>query len=383
MEKLAHPLCVLLRSAVTAQPLTDAQRAYVGPHPATELLALARAHDVAHLLAVALALNELEGAAELRRERMVAAYRCEQLTYVLDEVSLALEDAHIPHIPLKGAVMRRYYREPWLRTGSDVDILIHESDLPQALNCLCDCGYVNHGRGTHDVTLLSPSGYHLELHYDLIEDGRVKRSASLLQDCWAHATACEGYVYRQALSDAMFYLHHMAHMAKHFEAGGCGVRPFVDLWLLDRSASADTAAARDALLVQADLLTFAEAARALCRVWFDLAPHTPRSYQMQAFVLQGGMYGSRGNFILLQRRQPGDHRRYVLSRLFLPYETMKYEYPVLQKHPWLLPLMHVRRWFSRVLHGRLGHAVQEVKLARRIDATQAARVQKFLDDIGL
>ena len=41
----------------------------------------------------------------------------------------ALEKAQIPFVPLKGSVIRKYYPEAWMRTSSDIDVLVHKEDV--------------------------------------------------------------------------------------------------------------------------------------------------------------------------------------------------------------------------------------------------------------
>ena len=184
-----------------------------------------------------------------------------------EEICEALEQAKIPYLPLKGSVLRALYPKGWMRTSCDIDILVREADLERAVTVLCETlEYEKKGLGSHDVSLFSPANIHLELHYDLVEDARANNCAALLSHIWEYAhPKAEGSA-EHVLSDEMFYFYHIAHMAKHFEIGGCGLRPFLDLWLLDH-IEADKAR-RDALLEQGKLLQFAEICRrlsALCR----------------------------------------------------------------------------------------------------------------------
>ena len=69
---------------------------------------------------------------------------------------------------------------------------------------------------------------------------------------------CENSKFRYEMTDEFFYFYHIAHMAKHFENGGCGIRPFVDLVVLDRMDS-ENFSKRDELLKSGGLLQFARA----------------------------------------------------------------------------------------------------------------------------
>ena len=104
------------------------------------LYRLSKDHDLAHLVGNALIKNSLisndEIRAEFQKQIMLAVYRQERLDGELNRLRRVLNAAEIRFIPLKGAVLRRYYPEPWMRTSCDIDILVHESDLERTLAVL-------------------------------------------------------------------------------------------------------------------------------------------------------------------------------------------------------------------------------------------------------
>ena len=55
------------------------------------------------------------------------------------------------------------------------------------------------------------------------------------------------------------YFYHIAHMAKHLQQGGCGIRTFIDLWILDNLPTIDTLKRND-LLKSGGLLQFSQSA---------------------------------------------------------------------------------------------------------------------------
>ena len=192
-----------------------------------------------------------------------------------------------------------------MRTSCDVDILVPVQDLERAISGLQkELGYTLKERSTHDVVLDSPSGIHMELHYDLVEEGRANNAIQVLSTVWQDARPCRGRQFFHEMSDAFFYFYHIAHMAKHFENGGCGIRPFLDLWILDRMEGADHEK-RNALLKKSGLKQFADICRKLSRVWFGQEQADDLSLQLQAFLLHGGAYGTVDNRVALQQKKQG------------------------------------------------------------------------------
>ena len=377
-------LFTLLRSAVCGEPLREQQKADLSDERLLELIELARKHDLLHLVAFGLQKNALIGADhDLRREIFAAAMRCEQLQHELKRLCGVLEGAEIPFMPLKGSVIRKYYPESWMRTSCDIDVLVRAEDVERASALLVEkCGYTRGGKGSHDITLFTKSGRHVELHYDLVEEGIAVGSADVLRSVWDTATVRKGYNYWYEMPDEVFYFYHIAHMAKHFENGGCGVRPFIDLWILDHLEGIDESK-RDLLLEEGGLLTFAEVCRKLSRVWLGGEEADSICDKMQAYLLYGGVYGATENRIAVGQQKKGGALRFALSRIFLPYDVIKFHYPVLQKHKWLLPAMQVRRWGKLAFRGGLGRGMKELQYNHTLDKERSDGVAQMLRDIGL
>jgi hypothetical protein len=231
--------------------------------------------------------------------------------------------------------------------------------------------------------MFSPSGVHVELHFTLIEDQRANRSSEILSDVWSYANVAQGSEYRYEMSDEMFYFYHIAHMAKHMEIGGCGIKPFVDTWILEHRMPHDSVA-RDELLSQGELLVFANACRALTAVWFSGGEHTEITKGLEDFVLRGGVYGSVDNRVAAQQGKQSGRIAYMLSRIIMPYDTLKHQYPVLLKHKWLLPACQVRRWFRLVFKaGRLKSSVSELKRSASISEKDVSDTTRLFKSIGL
>lgn len=374
----------LLRSAVCGDALSDESKARYNAALLPQMASIAKQHDILNLLALGLKNNGLldEASAKLENEIFKAVYRYQQINHACATVCAALEEAKLPFLPLKGTVLRQYYPEPWMRTSCDMDVLVKEADLEAAMACLTEHGFTFDHKDSHDVSFYSPNGAHIELHYSLIEQGLANDAASVLQRVWDMATLQEGTGYHYEMPDELFYFYHIAHMAKHFENGGCGIRPFIDLWILHHRIPFDPAK-RQALLERGGLATFAKQAALVTEVWLENATHTEVTKEIERYILRGGVYGTRENSVAVQQQKRGGKLRYALSRIFLPYRSLKFQYPVLQKHRWLLPFMEVRRWFTLVFGGKLKSSVHELQCNSQISKEEQAQTAQFLSQIGL
>lgn len=377
-------LMQLLKSEVCGIPLSAPLA--LSEQELTALYRLARRHDLAHIVGEALqklgALPEGSVGEALQKQRMLAVYRRAGLDHELSKASALLEEGEIPFIPLKGAVLAALYPAPHLRTSCDIDILVHQADLARAQALLTENGFTFDKKGSHDVSLYSKGGVHLELHYTLIESKMAATMEKPLLRVWQYARPADGARFRHVLTDGMLYYYHVAHMAKHYVEGGCGIRPFLDLWLLCHQKTAD-ADMRKALLAEGGLLTFERAARALTEVWLGDAAHDDLTLRIEQYLLGGGVYGTRQNRVALQQSKKGGKAAYALSRIFLPYEQLKFHYPTLEKHKWLLPVCQVRRWGKLLFHGGVGRSAGELKDTFSLSPEQQKEAAQMLRDLGL
>ena len=246
-------LFALLRHQICAEAVTEEVKQAMTPELLEKVYKLADAHDLAHLAGQSLSqlglLGEDEVSQKFKKKAMQAAYRYVQVNFEYEQACVAFEQAKIPFIPLKGSVLRVYYPEPWMRTSSDIDILVKPEDLETAAAMLVEkLGYQAGKKDEHDIPMRSKTGFLLELHYDTMEERHAKgKRYKMLERIWDYAAPREEGSCHYYLADDMFYFFHIAHMAKHFEMGGCGIRTFLDIWILNHRMEFDPAA-RNALL---------------------------------------------------------------------------------------------------------------------------------------
>ena len=294
-----------------------------------------------------------------------------------------LESAQIPFIPLKGSVLRAYYPEAWMRTSCDIDIFVDKKNLDIAIAVLKKkLQYSEHEHCAHDVSMFSKNGIHIELHYELIEDERVNGVSSILSRVWDYSHPADGYAYRYEMEDEMFYFYHIAHMAKHFEIGGCGVRPFLDIWILNHRVEHDSFK-RDELLKQGDLLTFANASKQLSEVWFGEAIHTELTLHMEDYLIDAGVYGNSANRIAVTHAKKGSKLQYFLSRIWIPYDKLKYVYPSLENHRIFTFFYQIRRWcrvFSKKERLKLSN---EMRITADQSTDKTSQTANLFNELGI
>lgn len=344
-----------------------------------ELFALSAKHDVAHLVGVVaekLPSEEQTAFQVFSREQMKAMFRYEKMQREMDKIFSLFEACAIPYIPLKGAVIRPLYHEPWHRTSCDIDILVPADRLDEAISVLQEkLQYERRGGFRHDVSMWSPKGVHFELHFD-IDEIYVTR-----EQFWEDARLEPGG-YCHHLSNEMLITAHIAHMAKHFLNGGCGLRPFLDLWFMREKLSYDPSKLEQ-LLQDSGLQTFYARVNGLLEAWFHDAKTDAFLQQMEEYILPGGVYGNKKNGIAVTRTQGYSSAKYLLRRFFPPLHSLEYQYPVLNRHPWLLPWCWIRRAVRLVLNGKARGIGAIYRINRAISADDLNNTDHLLRGLGL
>ena len=376
----------LLRSEICGAELDKSIAPMCTEQMLQDVYAHARLHDLTHIAGQALSKLELpasETLTKLKSSALQAVYRYVRINHALLQACQVLEEEKIPFIPLKGSVLRDYYPEPWMRTSCDIDILVKEEMLEPAAQALSKkLGYKAGPVTDHDMTLTA-SGVYLELHYDTIQERyEVNGCRSVLAGIWEDAREKAPGSCQLQLSDEMFYFYHMAHMVKHFEVGGCGVRAYLDIWIMNHRMEFDRKK-RQKLLETGGLLKFAKASEEVAEYWFSNAPADDMTLAISKYILKASLYGDNENRAALgQARMGGKVKYLLLRRVFMPYDYLKAEYPILKKHKWLTPVYQVVRWLRMLFSGRLGTTLRELKANAVLKETQeysAADIVKYLD----
>ena len=345
---------------------------------------LAIKHDIASIVAYALEKNGLftdgEYSLKFQDEMFFAAGRVTLLDYFYKDVYKCLESADVAFVPLKGAIVRKYYPHDFFRTSGDIDLLVKEEDFDKACKALTDGLKLKVSyRSSHDLALTRSQFETVEIHYSLIEKDRANNAGGELTKAWDNAYPLCGCEY--AFTNEFFKFYQVAHMLKHFEESGCGIRFFLDLYFL-RAMPVDGEKFKK-MLSDHGLLKFYENCEKLVDLWFLGGEEDELIMRMNAFIVYSGLYGNVENFVAIGKKKKGGGFKYVLSRAFLPYDKLKEFFPALEGRKWLLPFYQIKRWFLMIFGGRLKNKVAELKQTRADDGDMGERIDKLFKDLGI
>lgn len=372
----------ILRSELTETELDPLIQQQITPEIVRSLYILSKRHDLAHIISSALYKYNLHIGSELLakfdKEEMVAIYRNEQIKYAYTQICEILEEAKIPYVPLKGAVLRAYYPEDYMRTSCDIDILIQEQNLKPAVDILIRNNYTCEKRNYHDVSLFSPEQVHLELHFSIKEN--MPKLDTVLKNAWNYASLVKGSCYK--FSNEFFAYHMIAHVSYHFLAGGCGIRSLMDIWVMTHKMGITYSSAKE-LLEKGGIYQFAIKISNLSEICFSGKSSDEFSDMLLDYIFCGGVYGSLENKVAVKKTEIKRGIGYVVNRLFLPYNAMKNIFPVLKKFPVLLPFCWGIRFFKMVFGGKIKKSVLELQVVNSMKAGQIETIQMMKEQLGL
>lgn len=348
------------------------------------ILRVSKRHDLRHMTGWALKQLSVplpEPAVQsVDADIFAATSRYAGLKHDITGICGLLENAQIDHLPLKGAVVRDLYPQKWMRTSSDIDILIRKADLSRATDILLENGYRKTGNNYHDIAFLSPGGNRLELHFNIRED--MPDMDAVLDTVWEHTVAVSGTRYRYEMTREFLVFHTVAHMAYHFVHGGCGIRPFLDLFLIRQKLPGDEAQIAQ-LLARAGLTDFYSGALALIGVWFEDAPHTELTRCMEEYILYGGVFGNPDNEAVVRQGQAKSKLHLYIRRIFPPLSHMRKKYPILQSVPILLPVFWLRRIAESLLPENRARNAREWQVVRETEPAAAAEFANMMRSLNL
>lgn len=297
--------------------------------------------------------------------------------YAVEHICKCFEAAQIPYVLLKGATLRELYPEQWMRTSSDIDVLIHEEDIDTAAVALeKHTDFRKCERHYHDV-LFKNEKICLELHFSIMET--MEKADPLLKRVWEYCERTEG-AWRYAMRPAFQVFHTTAHMAYHLTHGGLGIRPYLDLWLLRHRTAFDAEEAA-ALCESAGLGTFYEAACRLADAWLSDGEQTALTCSLENLCFDGGVFGNSQNAAALGIRGRGK-LGFLLHRLFPPRSTMEEQYPAVKKHLLLLPFYYVRRLLEGLVKKRKS-SVDQLRRVRRAKLDEIRSMDELMQRLEL
>lgn len=337
MEQEKKLLMQALRSAVTehtAQVPSDVDW--------KEFLRFVKIHNVEALVCSGLKGQQLpeDVRASLQAAYHHAIFRDAQLEHIKNRLQTLLTEAQVPHIFLKGAVLKHHYPIPALRTMTDLDILVYTRDYKKIDQVAQNLGGTRFAGDGNHRNFLFPGNVKVEFHPNLLH--HATPVATAVNPGWQYARQDSAGTAK--LTEEGFYLSILCHMAEHFVTSGIGVRFVLDVWVFHnlRGQPVDRSFV-EAELKRFGLLEFVQNIEQLSRVWFDGEPTTPEMEELGEYILTSGIHGTQSREMLNALSMSGGRAGALWKKAFYPRQELEDRYPWAKGRSWLLPAAWVAR----------------------------------------
>ena len=105
--------------------------------------------------------------------------------------------------------------------------------------------------------------------------------------------------------------------------------------------------------------------------------------KVRKMLITSGAYGTTSNRVSVQQVKRGGKIRYALSRIWLPYDSLKFHYPSLEGKRFLLPFYEIRRWCKLIFRGGARRGINEMHLNATATKEAQSRTAQMLSELGL
>ena len=275
----------------------------------------------------------------------------------ISELTDDFEKNAIPHMILKGYVVKNLYPYTNMRSMCDVDILVGKK-IQSACEVMLSHGFEKKSsENLHDSFSKKPSTT-VELHKSLFDEELTKLNG-YFKVGFERAKIADGFKYRCELSDEDFYIFLISHFYKHFARCGTGIRSVLDIYLfLSEYSDKLDFNYIDSELKKIGLDSFNKKISSLSFEWFG-SDGNIKPDPIGEYIISSGTYGKTVNLELnrfLNNNGDGSYYaskiRYVFKTLFPNRAYMSARYPVLNKFPVFLPLYWIIRGISTLFNRR-------------------------------
>ena len=279
------------------------------------------------------------------------------LLYISKDISDRFANASIPAVLIKGITAASYYPQPLYRKSGDIDILVSESRLDDAVKVCDEIGYsVKEIQRAHHHVVMGKSGSpDIELHTMISEpfddkrvNGLLKKQVSGLFEDFEDEKKCFQNkdilgINFTMLSDAYMAYELLLHMLQHYLRSGFGIRLLCDWVELWNSKECESAASEYLELVkECGIKGFSDMITCVCIKYLGLDKHAASllnintkfiDYELEIFYnefMNAGEFGktSKDRMVSLRGNRPADYIREFHHQMKLNFPKESRYFPI-------------------------------------------------------
>ncbi|MBQ6935473.1 MAG: nucleotidyltransferase family protein [Clostridia bacterium] len=350
----------------------------------SRILKLAYAHRISGMVAYCAEKYDLgkEIKEKFNQELFKTAARHTAQEREVQELSKCFDNEKIEHCFLKGLKISSLYDVPEMRFMLDIDIYVNPEKFQDAIKVMEDRGYKKISVDEKDCSLSKKPFLNVDLHRELKYDFDL--GYDFYKDVYERLISKENS-YEKSMTKEELYVYLLSHTAHHFATAGTGIKSVIDhYYIMKNLVPQCDENILYKYLKESGLEDFNKKFSKLTKVWFMGEESDEVTEQMADYVILSGAYGTDINYYVngvLRMGMSENKNEYFIKRLFPPYETMCYRYPVLKKSKILLPAF----WGLRILSSvtQANRIKNEANGISSVDEINKNKQEEFLKNVGL
>lgn len=307
--------------------------------------------------------------------------------YFLKKIETVFNNNDIDYMLLKGSSIKKYYPASEFRLMGDIDILIKEAQYKIIKPLFLEMGLVERIESDHELIWTHKSGLVVELHKRLIPSYNDDYYSYYINS-WERAVYRNNHSFSMSKEDEYIYI--FTHLTKHYRDGGIGLRHLIDVWYFALKHSLLNKTYINKELDKLGLLQFHNNIIDTIDVWFNGKEANELTDYITKRIIESGNFGlkeyhniANAARISASSDSASSAKSKAFFRLvFLPMEDMKKKFPILEKLPFLLPIMWVIRWINAIFNKKNSIAHETNRLSYMNDQVVDAYNQE-LEKVGL
>lgn len=264
------------------------------------------------------------------------------------------EKTGIWYLPLKGILFKDIYPKQSYREMIDNDILCDGSKMTQIREIMESRGYTCtlYAKSNHDVYSKPPT-VEFEIHKSLFPDDDKNVYYNYYNDIKPRLIKDSGNSFGYHMTDEDFYIFVLAHIKKHYDLSGTGLRSLLDVYVLNKkyrvSLNRDYI---DSELEKLNMIQFEFFISELSQKVFTNQPLSESEQKQLAYFIKSGSQGTLEEHYRIKLKNDDSKRskrRYLMSRFTLSESALKQNHPFFYRHRAMYPLLLVYRPIKGVL----------------------------------
>lgn len=306
-----------------------------------------------------------------------------------------LTAAKIPHMLVKGAVIKNLYPTPAFRTSGDIDVVVKPSDYESAIKVLTANGF-DHEYTHTTVAALTYNSFLFEIHTEL--DSINVQTKIYFSTPFDDISERVGYTYK--LTPLYHLIYVIVHFAHHLRSGGAGVRMIMDIDVMIRNYPNLNWDDFWHLCSNMQIGKTAITCIALSKKWFNTPVKMDYNFEGEdddvfynnliEVIIKGGTFGFENGgvgkeFVMQSIGNDGKAGKKttvkaMLKWIFPPWQYLAETRPYLKKHPFLLPVAWITRPFRAIRNRKkVKENVQDMVSSQKISERQV----QVLNELGI